>query len=123
MDMLRNCVMIMVPCYNEGKKELRKTIQSVLHNYFPDNNRVLLVIADCLITRRGEAKSSPETHSHILGLAFNKETDEAHLYSSIGLLESNYDFVYHGTLVKDIRELNYIVVVKCGVTDERTSPR
>ena len=123
MDMLRNRVMVMVPCYNEGDKELRKTIQSVLHTYFPDNNKVLLVVADGLITGRGETKSSPETLAHILGFTFNKETDEAHLYSSIGLSERNCAFVYHGTLVKDSRELKYIVVVKCGAANERTSSR
>jgi chitin synthase len=32
-------VMIMVPCYNEGDNELRKTIKSVLNTTYPDENK------------------------------------------------------------------------------------
>jgi len=40
-------VMIMVPCYNEGDNELRKTIKSVLNTTYPDENKGELRIFDC----------------------------------------------------------------------------
>ena len=53
-------VMIMVPCYNEGDNELRKTIKSVLNTSYPDENKVLLMVADGLVTGDGEDMSTPE---------------------------------------------------------------
>ena len=40
---VRSPVMIMVPCYNEGDNELRKTIKSVLNTTYPDENKVLFM--------------------------------------------------------------------------------
>lgn len=43
-------VMVMVPCYNEGETELRKTIKSILETDYPQENKVLVVVADGIIT-------------------------------------------------------------------------
>ena len=115
-------VMVMVPCYNEGDKELRKTIQSVVETDYPDESKVLLVIADGIITGRGESMSTPQVLAKLLGFTFNKEADTAHFYKSIGSSERNRAFVYHGTHKRETRELKYIVVVKCGTSAERSSP-
>ena len=40
-DDMQAGVMVMVPCYNESDKELRKTIDSVLANQYPDENKVI----------------------------------------------------------------------------------
>jgi len=46
----KQTVMIMVPCYNEGDKELRKTIDSIMDTSYPDSNKVLIVVADGDVT-------------------------------------------------------------------------
>ena len=43
-------IMVMVPCYNEGESELRKTIKSILDTDYPQENKVLVVVADGIIT-------------------------------------------------------------------------
>ena len=43
-------IMVMVPCYNEGETELRKTIKSILETDYPQENKVLVVVADGIIT-------------------------------------------------------------------------
>ena len=122
-DMLRRQVMVMVPCYNEGDKELRKTIKSVLMMEHPGDNKVLMIVADGVITGRGESMSTPETLSKILGFSMNEDQDMSYSYKSIGSKERNRAFVYYGKHEKDHKELKYVVVVKCGTTAEKSSLR
>jgi chitin synthase len=118
-------VMIMVPCYNESDNELRKTIDSVLANDYPDENRVLVVVADGVITGRGETKSCPATLGEILGFQFDPH-DDAYAYESVGAVTTNYASVYSGIYSsRNIagKELKYIVVVKQGSLKERGMQR
>jgi len=121
----RAAVMIMVPCYNESDRELRKTIDSVLANDYPNENKVLVVVADGVITGRGEKKSCPETLAAILGFQFRAH-DPAHAYQSTGTKTTNYATVYPGTYTSAKypgKELKYLVVVKQGSEEERGTGR
>eukprot|EP00566_Odontella_aurita_P002674 CAMPEP_0113538006 /NCGR_PEP_ID=MMETSP0015_2-20120614/7135_1 /TAXON_ID=2838 /ORGANISM="Odontella" /LENGTH=917 /DNA_ID=CAMNT_0000437551 /DNA_START=42 /DNA_END=2795 /DNA_ORIENTATION=- /assembly_acc=CAM_ASM_000160 len=122
-QMEKSKVMVMVPCYNEGDRELSKTIKSVVETDYPDDNKVVLIVCDGMITGRGEEMSTPETVAKHLGYKMDPEKDKAHLYCSIGASTKNKAFVYRGTYEKDNRQLKYIVVVKCGTSKERSSPR
>jgi len=64
---VRSPIMIMVPCYNEGDNELRKTIKSCLNTSYPDENKVLFMVADGIVTGNGEDMSTPEHLANILG--------------------------------------------------------
>jgi len=121
-DDTRSKIIIMVPCYNEGDKELRKTIDSVMDTTYPDDNKVLLVVADGNITGKGEKMSTPDTLAKILGYK-QSPTDRAYDCKSIGELTANRAKIYYGTYVDCGRELKYIVIVKCGVPSEKGSPR
>lgn len=121
----RAAVMVMVPCYNESDNELRKTIDSVLANDYPSENRVLVVVADGVITGRGETKSCPATLGEILGFEFDPY-DDAQAYESVGARTTNYASIYAGTYTSSKcpgNSLKYIVVVKQGCTDERGTAR
>mmetsp|Transcript_5847 Transcript_5847/g.16870 ORF Transcript_5847/g.16870 Transcript_5847/m.16870 type:complete len:1154 (-) Transcript_5847:347-3808(-) len=122
-DMVKQHILVMIPCYNEGDKELRKTIKSVLDTEYPDDNKVMLICCDGLITGRGEACSTPETIAKMLGYTMDMKRDTAHYYKSIGANTRNRAFVYHGIYKKDGRELKYCIVVKCGTSKERSTPR
>mmetsp|Transcript_10251 Transcript_10251/g.29218 ORF Transcript_10251/g.29218 Transcript_10251/m.29218 type:complete len:2089 (+) Transcript_10251:609-6875(+) len=119
-------VLVLVPCYNESDSELRKTIDSVLMNDYPEENKVMMVVADGVITGKGEPCSTPETLGRILGFTFEGD-DEAYEYQSIGKKTQNFASVYSGTYEKRIgkqcRSLKYMVVVKQGAADERGTPR
>lgn len=45
-----SAVCVLVPCYNEGEGELRKTIKSILDTDYPQENKILVVVADGIIT-------------------------------------------------------------------------
>ena len=117
--------MVMVPCYNESATELRKTIDSVLANDYPDENKCLVVVADGVMTGKGEALSTPETLGSILGFQFNPY-HQGYEYESVGLKTKNEASIYSGTYQSAKhagKTLKYIVVVKQGVAEERGTAR
>ena len=91
----RSKIIVMVPCYNEGPKELRKTIDSVMDTTYPDDNKVLLVVADGNITGKGERMSTPETLANILGYKMSP-SDRTFKCKSIGELTDNRAKLYYG---------------------------
>ena len=121
-DDTRSKIIVMVPCYNEGNKELRKTIDSVMDTSYPDDNKVLLVVADGNITGKGERISTPETLSRILGYKMSPK-DKSYKCKSIGHLTENRAKLYYGTYKDCGKDLKYIVIVKCGLASEKGSPR
>jgi chitin synthase len=121
-DDMQAGVMIMVPCYNEGDAELRKTIKSILNTDYSDDNKVLMVVADGIITGRGEWINTPRTLANLLGFELSKR-DKAYSYKSIGDKTENKASLYHGTYENNGRSLKYIVVVKRGTPEEKDSSR
>mmetsp|Transcript_993 Transcript_993/g.1643 ORF Transcript_993/g.1643 Transcript_993/m.1643 type:complete len:884 (-) Transcript_993:146-2797(-) len=119
----KNPVVIMVPCYNEGEKELRKTINSVLHASYPEEHKVLLVVADGIITGRGEYFNTPATLARLLGFSLDSKRDEAYAYKSLGASSENRASVYSGICQRDGKYLKYIVIVKRGTPEEKASSR
>ncbi|KAL3908079.1 MAG: hypothetical protein SGILL_008620, partial [Bacillariaceae sp.] len=120
-------VMVMVPCYNEGSAELRKTINSVLKNEYPDENKVVVVVADGVITGKDEKQSTPEVLGKILGFDFDP-ADASYPYQSQGDGEkqTNYVSLYSGVYTNADapgKKLNYVVIVKQGGEKERFTPR
>eukprot|EP00956_Cyclotella_meneghiniana_P008092 scaffold10780_cov78-Cyclotella_meneghiniana.AAC.1 len=115
-------VMVMVPCYNEGDNELRKTIKSVLNTSYPDENKVLFMVADGLVTGNGEDMSTPEHLANILGFDIDEFEDDTFEYDCIGVVHTkNRARVYHGILQKGHKFLKYIAIVKCGLPEEATT--
>ena len=91
----RSKIIVMVPCYNEGDKELRKTIDSVMDTTYPDDNKVLLVVADGNITGKGERMSTPQTLAAILGYK-ERSNDRTYKCKSIGHITENRAKLYYG---------------------------
>eukprot|EP00580_Thalassiosira_gravida_P015401 CAMPEP_0201665904 /NCGR_PEP_ID=MMETSP0494-20130426/6900_1 /ASSEMBLY_ACC=CAM_ASM_000839 /TAXON_ID=420259 /ORGANISM="Thalassiosira gravida, Strain GMp14c1" /LENGTH=1070 /DNA_ID=CAMNT_0048144943 /DNA_START=115 /DNA_END=3327 /DNA_ORIENTATION=+ len=119
---VRSPVMVMVPCYNEGDNELRKTIKSVLNTTYPDENKVLFMVADGLVTGNGEDMSTPEHLANILGFDIDDFEDDTFEYDCIGVAHTkNRARVYHGILQKGHKFLKYIVVSKVGLPAEATT--
>jgi chitin synthase len=117
---------------------------------YPDDNKVLLVIADGNITGKGERCSTPETLAKILGYTMNPN-DKVYKCKSIGELTENRAKLQYGKydhalvlqcqhcadvahppchcfhiagIYKDAgKELKYMVIVKTGLPSENGSPR
>jgi chitin synthase len=119
----KNPIMIMVPCYNEGDKELGKTISSVLESDYSAENRVLFVVADGIITGRGEYLSTPATLAKILGFSLNSSEDKSYAYKSLGGGGANRASVYSGIHEKNGKFLKFVVVIKRGTNAEKDSSK
>mmetsp|Transcript_10152 Transcript_10152/g.27827 ORF Transcript_10152/g.27827 Transcript_10152/m.27827 type:complete len:888 (-) Transcript_10152:68-2731(-) len=119
-------VMIMVPCYNETDAELSKTIDSVLNNEYPEENKVLVVVADGVVTGSGAAANTPTILGQLLGFEFDCN-DVAYEYKSLGKVTANYISVYPGVYETKInnttKRLKYMVLVKQGSHKERGKGR
>jgi len=119
-DDTQDQVIVMVPCYNEGGEELIKTIDSVLGTTYPEENKVIFLIADGVVIGAGEELSTPEHLAEILGFEMDAENDELYDYDAIGLLTTNRARVYHGYYEVEDKSLKYLVVVKHGLPMEQT---
>lgn len=115
-------VLVMVPCYNEGEHELRKTIKSIVMTDYPDENKVMVVIADGIVTGKGEWMNTPLHLSKILGFKVSKR-DQAYAYKSIGSTGENRASVYSGIHQSSGKSLKYIVIVKRGLPSEKEASR
>lgn len=121
-EQTRSKVIVMVPCYNEGAKELKKTIDSVMDTSYPDANKVLIVVADGNITGKGETRSTPETLSELLGFTMTTK-DKSYKCESLGGLTENRAKLYYGTKTDCNKSLKYLVIVKSGLKIEQGSAR
>lgn len=119
----RSPVMVMVPCYNEGDKELGKTINSILESNYPSDHKVLVVVADGIITGRGEYFNTPATLARLLGFSLDSKRDQAYAYKSIGDVTENRASVYSGVHERDGKMLKYVVIVKRGTPAEKESSK
>mmetsp|Transcript_3450 Transcript_3450/g.5301 ORF Transcript_3450/g.5301 Transcript_3450/m.5301 type:complete len:993 (+) Transcript_3450:371-3349(+) len=120
----RDNVMVMVPCYNEGTRELGKTIKSIVDSDYPEEHKVLVVVADGIITGRGEYFNTPTVLANLLGFQLDKR-DPAYSYNSLGDSGENRASLYSGIYETEdkSKSLKYIVVVKRGLPNEKTSSR
>lgn len=115
-------IIVMVPCFNEGEKELGKTINSVLKTEYPEENKMILVIADGIITGKGEVSSTPEILAKIFGFEINAD-DISYEYQSIGEIPCNRARVYSGVYTKSGKNLKYIVIIKSGNRSEQSTSK
>ncbi|KAL7478355.1 hypothetical protein ACHAW6_004123 [Cyclotella cf. meneghiniana] len=118
-------VIVMVPCYNEGTKELQKTIDSVLNTTYPSENKVLLVVADGIVTGAGEPAPTPQLIATLLGYDI---TEPIGMFdcTSIGNHDRNRARLYCGEYRRNDRNdifLRYMVIVKCGLPRESPDPK
>jgi Chitin synthase len=116
-------VMVLVPCYNEGDKELGKTINSILETNYPSDHKVLVIIADGIITGKGEYFSTPATLARLLGFTLDSKRDQAYSYKSLGHDVENRASVYSGIHERDGKLLKYVVIVKRGTPAEKESSK
>ncbi|KAI9330613.1 chitin synthase [Obelidium mucronatum] len=116
---------MLVTCYSEGEESIKATLDSLTVSEYPDEKKLLFVVADGLVTGSGNPKSTPDI---ILGLV---ELDQSlpypkpasYLAIADGIRQHNMGYVYSGHYVKAGHRVAIIVIVKCGTQDENTSQK
>ncbi|KAJ3214456.1 hypothetical protein HDU67_001641 [Dinochytrium kinnereticum] len=117
---------LLVTCYSEGEQSLRNTMESLAATEYHDEKKLLFIIADGLITGKGNPMSTPDTLINMIEL----DTELGHNpkpYSYIacasGAKQHNMAKVYCGHFLHKGRYTPTVLVVKCGTEEERTGAK
>jgi chitin synthase len=117
---------LLVTCYSEGEEGLRNTLDSLANSDYPDDQKLIFVICDGLITGSGNAKPTPDIVLDLITLDdelnFNVEP-KSYLAIADGMKRHNMARVYAGHCVTTNHRVPAIVVVKCGTPQEFAMPK
>ena len=121
---IKKGVIIQVPCYTEGSEELKGTFESIAKSDYDEENKMMVVVCDGIITGGGNDKSTPEL---VLGILFNGEDQpEAEMLSYEAVAEGKRGYnraqLYGGIYEHKGNRLPFIVIVKCGMPNETQKP-
>lgn len=115
---------LLVTCYSEGEAGLKTTLESLAEMDYDDHYKLLVIIADGIITGSGNSKSTPEI---VLSLIEQDDRHpvEPHSYVAIadGLKRHNMAKVYAGWYRSANHLVPALVIVKCGTPNEQNSPK
>ncbi|KAI9496149.1 chitin synthase-domain-containing protein [Zychaea mexicana] len=119
----------LVTCYSEGVDGLRTTLDSIATTDYPNSHKLILVIADGMITGHGNDKSTPDICVSMME-NFLVEPDEVEPYSYVAIADGskrhNMAKVYSGFYKYDDTTVDpsqqqrvpMITIAKCGTPEE-----
>lgn len=115
-------VIIQVPCYTEGSDELIGTFESIAKTEYDENNKLMIVICDGIVTGNGNDRSTPELVLNILydGKVPDKAFPLSYEALGEGKKQLNRTQIYSGIYHVKGHNLPFIVIVKCGAKDEKS---
>jgi chitin synthase len=120
----------LVTCYSEGEDGLRTTLDSIATTDYPNSHKLILVVADGMITGHGNSMSTPDIClSMMTDFLIEPEHVQPSSYVAIadGAKRCNMAKVYAGfyrydssTVDPDSQQkVPMITIVKCGTTQEQ----
>ncbi|KND01274.1 uncharacterized protein SPPG_03084 [Spizellomyces punctatus DAOM BR117] len=117
---------LLVTCYSEGEQGIRNTLESLAATDYPDENKLLFVIADGLIKGddwKTRNKTTPEVIVDMIMQDPTLPEPEPRSYLAIadGAKQHNMAKVYAGHFAHEGRYVPIVVVVKCGPPTENTA--
>lgn len=131
-------IIINIPCYTEGIESMQKTIQSAAQIFYPNRQKLLLIVCDGMVTGRGNSKSTPEIVLEILGRNINDSPDAFQYKSLNGRNRAKVFTGYYrpkeevtnwrgpsGDAIRNAENADgvpYMVIVKSGLENERNKP-
>ncbi|CAG8525384.1 13800_t:CDS:10 [Ambispora leptoticha] len=124
----------LVTAYSESEQGLRSTLDSVATTDYPNSHKLILVIADGIITGGGNTQSTPEILLSLMHeFVVPPEEVEPNSYVAIadGTKRHNMAKVYAGFYkyddsiveVSKQQRVPMVVVVKCGTPEEQNSTK
>ncbi|KAJ3111434.1 hypothetical protein HDU96_005694 [Phlyctochytrium bullatum] len=117
---------LLVTCYSEGEQSLRNTMESLAATEYHDEKKLLFVIADGMITGKGESKSTPEILIDMIQLDTELGANPkpySYIACASGEKQHNMAKVYCGHFLHKGRYTPTVIVVKCGTPAEQHGPK
>ncbi|KAI8374422.1 chitin synthase-domain-containing protein [Radiomyces spectabilis] len=117
---------MLITCYSENTEGIQATVESLSMTDYPDDRKLLFLIADGIITGHGETISTPDM---CLGLVtfdnpeMKNPEPKSYIAVANGAKQHNCAKVYAGHYVCKGHKVPMILVVKCGNPDEQGKPK
>ncbi|KAG0171100.1 hypothetical protein DFQ28_001203 [Apophysomyces sp. BC1034] len=117
---------MLITCYSENTEGIRATVESLSMTDYPDDRKMLFLIADGIITGHGETMSTPDMCLSLV--TFDNESmknpdPKEYIAVAVGAKQYNCAKVYAGHYVCKGHKVPMILVVKCGNPDEQGKPK
>ncbi|KAJ3104032.1 hypothetical protein HDU97_009579 [Phlyctochytrium planicorne] len=112
---------LLVTCYSEGEQSLRNTMESLAATEYHDEKKLLFIIADGIITGKGNDRSTPDILIDMIELdedLGHNPKPYSYIACASGSKQHNMAKVYCGHFVHKGRHTPTVVVVKCGTPAE-----
>lgn len=117
---------VLITCYSEDEAGIRATLDSIARTDYPDDHKMLFIIADGLVTGSGNSRSTPDILVNTIQLDPQFEyPPPPHSYVAVaeGQKRHNMARVYAGQYFVDGHSVPTILVVKCGAPEEKNDPK
>lgn len=115
-------IVCLVTCYSEGLDGISATLSSLSATEYPTNRKLIFVVADGMITGKGESMSTPDVCVSLMtpDMRFGTPTPMKYRSVSSGKKAQNMALVYAGHYQDPSggESVPMVVVVKCGMPEE-----
>ncbi|KAL1922500.1 uncharacterized protein VTP21DRAFT_10039 [Calcarisporiella thermophila] len=112
---------MLVTCYSEGESSIRNTVESLASTIYPDDRKLLFIIADGQITGHGNDKSTPDICIDMMEIdpAFQDPKPQSYIAIAQGSKQHNMAKVYAGHFKCKDHRVPMILIVKWGTPEEQ----
>ncbi|KAI8061577.1 chitin synthase-domain-containing protein [Gongronella butleri] len=117
---------MLITCYSENAEGIRATVESLSATIYPDDRKLLFLIADGIITGHGETMSTPDMCLQLITFdnpAMANPEAKAYLAVATGSKQYNMAKVYAGHYVCKGHKVPMILIVKSGGPAEQGKPK
>ncbi|KAI8084786.1 chitin synthase-domain-containing protein [Halteromyces radiatus] len=117
---------MLITCYSENTEGIRATVESLSSTIYPDDRKLLFLVADGIITGHGETMSTPDMCLDLVTFdnpAMKNPEAKAYLAVATGSKQYNMAKVYAGHYVCKGHKVPLILIVKCGGPAEQGKPK
>ncbi|KAI8917501.1 chitin synthase-domain-containing protein [Powellomyces hirtus] len=117
---------LLVTCYSEGEASLRTTMESLAATDYNDRRKLLFVIADGIITGKGNDKSTPDLLLDMIEIDQTFGSDPkpySYIAVASGSKGHNMARVYVGHFRSGDHRVPTILVIKCGTPEEASEAK
>ncbi|KAJ1658118.1 hypothetical protein IWQ61_002583 [Dispira simplex] len=117
--------LLLVTCYSEGEASIRNTVESLASTDYSDSRKLIMIIADGIITGSGNDKSTPDICIDLIEVdpLFADPQPCSYIAIADGAKQHNMAKVYAGHYPYKNRRVPTLVVVKCGTPEEQEKPK
>ncbi|KAJ1555393.1 hypothetical protein HK096_001898 [Nowakowskiella sp. JEL0078] len=111
---------LLVTCYSENEEGIRNTLDSLSLTHYPDNRKLIFVVADGLIVGSGNTKSTPDIVCGLIhqDISLGKPEPKSYIAIAEGSKQHNMARVHSGHYIIGNHKVPVVVVVKCGTPAE-----